>query len=419
MVLSGGNLDFLKSALDPVANRIREGLQNYGFREQQGYNPFVSVAGAEGTAASQTSNEPGFIGPTYIPGVPNQTQISDERALSSTNAQNTQPKASSGADLKNPNVKPGENYFWDAADGWKQITGPSQEEIDASFNPILDVYNQAESNLKGQLPGLIGEAEAQANVSRQLLQNQRTGANELLGQQETATNTQASRQQAQQRQLLQELQMANQQKFGGASSAGLGASEIQGREYQRSQFGIQENAQQALQSIGQQKQVVEREYNQGLQQLEVNRQQAVNDINRKFQDKMLEINARRGETEAAKAQARLSALQELRNQAFQINIAREQFAQELKLQAQSNSSYLDQVANQFTGAGQTGAGAYNQYASTTPSQISGVQGTSQQTPGTLTGQISGQRPEDLYTGQVSTGRSVLDQSLPIRNLLGR
>lgn len=275
-----------------------------------------------------------------------------------------------------------------------QPSGPSREEIDSAFNPILDVYNQAESNLRSQLPGLISEAEAQAAASRSLLGNQRTSANEMLGQQEQSTETQRARQSAQQRQTLQELQLANQQRFGGASSAGLGASELQGREFQRSQFGIQENAQQALQAIGQQKMSVEREYQQGLQQLEVNRQQAVNDINRKFQDRLLEINARRGETEAAKAQARMQAVQDLRNQAFQINVARAQFEADLRSQAQQNLSYLTQAENQFTGAGQAGVQAYNQFAETTPTGMSQI---SQQTTGTTNPALQGQmsrRPEE-------------------------
>lgn len=282
-----------------------------------------------------------------------------------------------------------------------QPSGPSQADIDSAFNPILNVYNQAEGNLRGQLPGLISEAEAQAQASRGLLGNQRTSANEILGQQEQSTNTQRARQSAQQRQTLQELQLANQQRFGGASSAGLGASELQGREFQRSQFGIQENAQQALQQIGQQKMSVEREYQQGLQQLEVNRQQAVNEINRKFQDRLLEINARRGETEAAKAQARMNAVQELRNQAFQINVAKAQFEADLQSQARSNMQYLSQAENQFTGAGQQGAEAYNQFAQTTPTGMSSV---SQQTTGSTNPQLQGQMsrlPDDELTGQIA------------------
>lgn len=307
------------------------------------------------------------------------------------------PSSSSGGGTRtsSPAPTPTQNPYENI-----QPSGPSQGEIDSQFNPVLGVLNEAEGNLRGQLPGLIGEAEAQAQASRQLLGNQRLVANELLGQQEQSTQAQQQRMMAQQRQTLQEMQLANQQRFGGASSAGLGASEIQGREFQRSQYGIQENAQQALQQIGQQRQVVEREYNQGLQQLEVNRQQAVNEIQRKFQDRMLEINARRGEAESAKAQARMQAVQELRNQAYQINVAKAQFEADLRSQAQADTQYLSQVEQQYLGAGQAGQEAYGQFAGMTPSAIPGVQGGAQQDVSALSGQIS-RKPEDAI-GQVGS-----------------
>lgn len=282
-----------------------------------------------------------------------------------------------------------------------QPTGPSQQEIDAGFNPILDVLNQAESNLRSQQPGLIQEAEAQANASRQLLQNEQQAANEQLGRQETQTNQLAQSQTADQRRILQELQTANQQRFGGASSAGQAASELQGREFQRSQFGIQQNAQNALQQIGEQKQAVLRNYNQGLQQLEVNKQQAINQINRTFQDRLLEISARRGETESAKAQARLDALQQYRNQAYQINIARAQFENELRSQAQANSQQLSALEQQAMMAIQGGQGAYEGFAGANVSAIPGVEGQASGTTNpALTGQVSGNQDEGLFTGLI-------------------
>jgi hypothetical protein len=232
-----------------------------------------------------------------------------------------------------------------------QPQGPSQQEIDSQFAPVLDVYNQAEGNLRGQLPGLISEAEAQAQASRGLLDNSKANTNELLGSQEQQTRYNQQNQTAQQRQTLQELQTANQQRFGGASSAGQAAGELQGREYQRNTFQIGQQAQQALQQIQQQRQTVERDYNQGLQQLEVNKQQAVNQIQRTFQDKLLEINARRGETESAKAQARMGALQELRNAAYQIDVSKAQFQAQLQMQAQQNASQLDSISKQYLSAG--------------------------------------------------------------------
>lgn len=353
------------------------------------YSPNINYTPANANMTSAKTGLPAYSGTVY----PSQGSV--------LGASTQQSSGSSGGSRSAPSGTQNKDFYLNEFGNPVQITGPSQEEIDAQFNPIFDVYNQAENNLRSQQPGLIGEAEAQAKASQGLLENQKLSANELLGQQEQSTNTQRNRQTAQQRQTFQELQQANQQRFGSASSAGLGASELQGREFQKSQFGIQENAQQALQAIGQQKLEVDREYQQGLQQLEVNKQQAVNEINRRFQDKLLEINARRGETQAAKAQARMQAAQELRNQAFQINVARQQFEQELRLQAQSNMQYLSQAENQFTGAGQQGTQAYNQFASTTPTGMSNVSQTTGSTSPQLQGQMS-RLPEDKLVGQISS-----------------
>lgn len=297
-----------------------------------------------------------------------------------------------------------------------QNSGPSQEEIDSAFNPILDVYNQAESNLRGQLPGLISEAEQQAELSRRMLGDQRAGANEQLAGQEQQTEQQRMRGIGQQRQTLQELTQANQARFGGASSAGLAASELQGREFQRGTAGINQQAQQAVTQIMQQKNQVERDYNMGLQQVQANTQKAINDINRRFQDKLLEINSRRGETEAAKAQARMNAAQELRNAAFQINVQRAQFEADLKAQAQQNSTYLDSVASNYTQYLDQGQGAVDQANQYVPTAIPGVEGGQQQGPTEglqLAGMIGPQsNNRDRFFGQIFGGPAQNIRGIP-------
>lgn len=297
-----------------------------------------------------------------------------------------------------------------------QNSGPSQEEIDSAFNPILDVYNQAESNLRGQLPGLISEAEQQAELSRRMLGDQRAGANEQLAGQEQQTEQQRMRGIGQQRQTLQELTQANQARFGGASSAGLAASELQGREFQRGTAGINQQAQQAVTQIMQQKNQVERDYNMGLQQVQANTQKAINDINRRFQDKLLEINSRRGETEAAKAQARMNAAQELRNAAFQINVQRAQFEADLKSQAQQNSTYLDSVASNYTQYLDQGQGAVDQANQYVPTAIPGVDGGQQQGPTEglqLAGMIGPQsNNRDRFFGQIFGGPAQNIRGIP-------
>lgn len=317
--------------------------------------------------------------------------------------QGPQPNPNAGRAVAPVNTPP--NPY----DSVQAPSGPSQGEIDSQFNPILDVYNQAEGNLRGQLPGLISEAEAQAKASQGLLENQRTGANQLLGNQQQQTYQTQQAQTGQQRQTLQELQMANQQRFGGASSAGQAAGELQGREFQKNTFQIGQQAQQALQQIGQQRQTVEREYQQGLQQLEVNKQKAVNDIQRSFQDKLLEINARRGETESAKASARMEALQNLRNQAYQIDVSKAQFQAQLQSQAQQNTSYLDSAAQQYLSATNQGQAGVDQFSSTQQSAIPGVSDSRQIASSTMFGQIEPGR-EDELRGQW-TNQNMYDQSV--------
>lgn len=296
-----------------------------------------------------------------------------------------------------------------------QPQGPSQEEIDAQFAPIFDVLNQAEGNLRGQQPGLIAEAEAQAAASRGLLESGRESQNELLGKQENRVQRTGQSQTAEQRRTLQELTQANQQRFGGASSAGLAASELQGREFQRNRFQIQQTVQEGLQQINQRRQDVEREFQNGVQQLQVNTQRAINDLNRRFQDKLLEINARRGETENSRQQARLGALQDLRNQAYQINVAKAQFEADLRNQAQQNLSTLNTTQEQLMQYGQQGVQAGDNVAGAQYSGIPSVTG-GQSGQGTgisnAVGNISTNRNnEDLYTGQIFGGREQLPNGI--------
>jgi len=388
------------------------GLPEFGISERLGGTNQDTAFGGNLTPQQQQNSRDIGIQlqrsgvPTYGAGgaqssAPIQQTGGQSTAIASPNIGGNSNRGSSGPDLSNPS-KQTDYARQQGFDTWDQyqdslrnsVVGsqPSQGELDSVFNPIFDVYNQAESNLRGQVPGLISEAEAQAQASQGLIGDQRTGANELLGQQQTSTENLRGSQVADQRRILQELGQANQARFGGSSSAGQAASEIQGREFQRSRFGIQQNAQEALQAIGQQKQVVEREFQQGMQQIELNRQTSTNEINRNFQDKLLEINARRGETASNKANARREQLQDYRNKVYQVNLGLEEFRRNLQLQAQSDLQNLSQSELQFTGASNQGGQALGIFGQTTPTAIPGVQqGQTQQSPN-LTGSI---RDEDL------------------------
>lgn len=275
--------------------------------------------------------------------------------------------------------------------------GVQPSEIDALYNSTFDVLNQAEQNLRNQKPGLIQEANQQAEAARSRLKSGVESQKEVLGQQEQRIEQTGQSQEAEQRRILQELQLANQQRFGGASSAGQAASEIQGREFQKNRFGIQQQVQQGIQQIQQRYRDVEREYQTGLQQLEANATQALNNIQRMFDDKLLEINARRGEAEQAKQNARLQALQDLRNQAYEIKVAKAQYEADLRNQAQANTQYLTQAQQQLLQYGQSGVQAGDQVAGYQASGIPGVD----QGNGVVGRELTGSINDDELYGNIN------------------
>ncbi len=270
--------------------------------------------------------------------------------------------------------------------------------VDEQFSPIFGIYDQAESNLNQQYPGLISEAEAQAKASRGLLDNSKLSAQDLLSTQKQSAIQGGQNQTADQRRTLQELTQANRQRFGGSSSAGQAASEIQGREFQRNTFQIGQQTQNALQQVEQKRLEVDRTYQSSLQQLEVNTQKAKNDLQRSFQDKLLEINSGRANTASQKAAARMEALQQLRNEAYQIDMAKMQFAQQLQMQREANAAQLEAATKQFTSGVNTNTYTPTQSAPEAQSTVT----TNQNDISQAVGQITPQRQEEeQLTGQMS------------------
>ena len=265
-------------------------------------------------------------------------------------------------------------------------------EIDSIFNPLLSSVDQFQSNLESQKPGLIAEAEAQAKQSQDVLAGNRDQSNTLLGQQSTDTENLRRSNEAQQRQTFQELGQANAARFGGSSSAGQAASELQGREFQRSTASNNREAQVAIRKINNQKMEVERTFQNKTAELINNLVQAKNGIQRTFQDKMAEINSERGRLNSEKAQAKISAIAEFRNSIFKVNLQKAQFEQDMALQRQQDLQYLNQASDSYLNSFNSGQDATNQYGGYQTPGISKIQGSSATDPRYAnynpTGQIS-------------------------------
>jgi len=265
-------------------------------------------------------------------------------------------------------------------------------QIDAAYNPLLNYLNQAQSQLGADQGSYISDINNTADNSRTSLTN---GYNST---QQTLQNQQA--QGARQKQdvitaaqrLYQELTQGNLQRFGGASSAGQAASELQGRELQRNTGAAQQQYGDLVQQLGQKKLEVDNNYQLGLKQIDDQKTAAVNEIQRSFQDKLSQINSQRAQTESAKAQQRLSALQQYRDQVYQVQVQNAQMRAQLDQFKASAGNQLQEWEKQLAGVNQAGAnalGGFNQNVAANATNFSNIQ------PG-----VAQSSATPLYQGQI-------------------
>lgn len=252
-------------------------------------------------------------------------------------------------------------------------------QIDATYAPTMDYLNQ-NVNYVGQ-----AKTAAEQQAAADLAANQGilgTNKEQTLGQLSTqarGVQTQKEDALAQARRLFSELQRGNIQRFGGATSAGQAASEIQGAEAQR-QFGqTGRQANEAFQKIEQAKAEVETQYKTGLLQLQQSHQAGLAKIQNDFTNAIMQINNQRAATEQQKGQAKLAALQNLRQEALQLQSQATQFQQQLDLMREQANLNIQQYAKTTGAAGTTGASAMNTFgtqAQQTPSysQVQGAVG---------------------------------------------
>jgi len=292
-------------------------------------------------------------------------------------------------------------YDWNnLPSGYSRATpsGPSQAELDAqmnkaideAYNPQMGYLNEAESMLRRDFPTIQAELEAQTKANAAQLAGNKQKA--IAGTEKNITEAKSRKEDAlsQARRLFAELQRGNIARFGGTSSAGQAASEIQGQEMQRQFGGTQRDFGKFMQDVQAQQAQIETDYNTALLQQEQAKQNALNQANRDFQAKLLEIGRLKAETESNKAMRRLQALQDLRNQVFAVNQQNTQFQQQLeaaKYQQQLQlQTYQQQLAGQTSPSYIQGGIDFSRTGSTT--------GANQ--PVNYAGAISSRRPDETY-----------------------
>jgi hypothetical protein len=228
--------------------------------------------------------------------------------------------------------------------------GPSQEDINREIDNVyagsMDYLNQAENNLNKDLTSTQSGIEGEFGVANQKLGDQRTQAQNRFAFQETEATTRKEDAFSAARRIYDETRRGANQRFGGSSSAGQAASEIQGREFQRQAGETQRTHMQVMGQIFTQREEVEQDFNTKTLELATQKRSAMDQALKDFTQKQMAIMSNKAQIGQAKAQARLSALQDLRDKVYAIQLQNTQFEQALMLQKQQSISSLNNYAAQ-------------------------------------------------------------------------
>lgn len=230
-------------------------------------------------------------------------------------------------------------------------------QIDGMFNDQYGYLDKAEQNLTNDLPTFLQEAENAFKTNKGMLDNSRAQGMRTLDEQGAQADQRNMSAMGNIRRLYDELGRGATQRFGGSTSAGEAAREIQGQERLRQTGETQRQFNDVKTQLGGQMKKLDEDYQTGLLQLEQSKQAAINQAQRDFQQKLLEITNNRTQVSTAKAQAKLGALQDLRNKVFAINQQNTQFQQSLEQQRIANQMQMENYAKQLAMSNQNAQSA--------------------------------------------------------------
>ena len=332
---------WLGNAVDVIGTAL--GLPEMGRSEQiAGYQPTTFTgydASTGGTSNLQDWRTQNFV---VGSGIPNPTPTQDNPTPNPTNNNNPpaqQKQDTSGFNLKDPYTKPaGDNWFWDAADGWKQSGGgsggsggPSQAELDAAFNPLFSALGNAESAVRSGYESDVSGVGKRYDTYNKQYEDERS---RLMGE---ATDKQTDFQQTL-KSALQEavkaynaLQQQRTARFGGGSSAGEAVGELARQEYFKQQGNVSQEGVRGEREFAKEFANIGQFISQKKSELDMWKEDALGTLKKNLDSQLANIQMQRGETESAKAQARMSIIQDSINRARAIQDQDTQFRQQLAI----------------------------------------------------------------------------------------
>jgi len=303
----------------------------------------------------------------------------------------------------NPNPEPS-NPVYKTPEGWDYQGSQDQymAEIQNAYNAGMGYWNTAEANLQKNLGLMKGQAESDYTANVGQLDTTSQSTLKGLATQKRAGQTRKEDAMAAARRLYSELQQANRQRFGGATSAGEAAGGIQGAETQRQMGQTWRQSNEFFQQIEGEKGNVENQYQSGLLQLQQAKQQALTSAQLDFNNAITQIAQGRAQTEQEKSQARLNALMDLRNKAFTIQQQDMQFKQQLdamREQSLININAYNQTAGSSLASGANAQTDLYKNTTTNPSNYG------------VTGGTTNSLSNNPYVGQMSQSTGLSQQEL--------
>lgn len=269
--------------------------------------------------------------------------------------------------------------------------------INDAYNARMGDLNSQEGTLNNQQGSIVSDINSSADTSKNSLTSNLAQSQSQIDQSGAQGGQRKEDALSAARRLYSELSMGGQQRFGGASSAGEAYSALTGRELQRNNQQITTDYNAFMGQVSQARQTVQAKYDDAVAQLENQRQLALNQAQRDFQDKISQINSLKSQAAGDKASQQMQALQNLRNQVYNINLAtaqNNQNIQQFKTQAETELQNATQAFSTQTGNAQGGLNSFSTNASTNP-QTTLAFGNTQGGPGALqTGQVASQNPKD-------------------------
>lgn len=278
--------------------------------------------------------------------------------------------------------------------------GTIQQEVDNEYQGVFNILDQIQNNIQNSQGDLISGAAAPFDAQKPLLEQARS---EGLASNATQVGAEKQREAnvlAEARALANELRQANVQRFGGASSAGQFADQLQGRELQRSTTSIRNTTTQNLAKLSDQATAIQSGYENNLRSLEYQKQAAISNAQDVYRQRLAAIDNSRLEATQNKAAAKLDALRELRQNAQSIEATYAQNKQQIQANAQAQA---DQLKNAII-AYQVESGQPIDLSALPGAQYSTFEGGAQASPGSdllPTGQVRREDQQNpLITGQV-------------------